>query len=236
MPPQIPPRESNDTVNFFKDIYENWSLPNTVAKLVVPRATVLLKQKVDEGEFGEVWQAEAHELYRRSTPCFVAVKCVKNPLDVHHHKLLMDEVTIHSQAGRHLNIVNLLGITLSARNVLLFENKIVKICDFGLAKQRSEYRMANQNARVPVRWMAPESLEQGLFSEKSDVWSFGVVIWEIFTFGAVPYKEAITEIGSQSVKTALQNGLRLAIPADCPKETLVLRSKSFLYINIGINY
>ncbi|XP_006832105.1 PREDICTED: receptor-type tyrosine-protein kinase FLT3 [Chrysochloris asiatica] len=78
---------------------------------------------------------------------------------------------------------------LAARNVLVTHGKVVKICDFGLARDimnDSNY-VVRGNARLPVKWMAPESLFEGIYTIKSDVWSYGILLWEIFSLGVNPY-------------------------------------------------
>ncbi|NXR26355.1 FLT3 kinase, partial [Cinclus mexicanus] len=78
---------------------------------------------------------------------------------------------------------------LAARNVLVTHGKVVKICDFGLARDvmnDSNY-IVRGNARLPVKWMAPESLFERTYTTKSDVWSYGILLWEIFSLGVNPY-------------------------------------------------
>ncbi|GAB0180388.1 receptor-type tyrosine-protein kinase FLT3 [Grus japonensis] len=78
---------------------------------------------------------------------------------------------------------------LAARNILVTHGKVVKICDFGLARDvvnDSNY-IVRGNARLPVKWMAPESLFEMTYTMKSDVWSYGILLWEIFSLGVNPY-------------------------------------------------
>lgn len=78
---------------------------------------------------------------------------------------------------------------LAARNILLAENNVVKICDFGLAK--TMYKDNNYKKKggelLPIKWMAIESIRDRIFSTQSDIWSFGIVLWEFFTLAKTPY-------------------------------------------------
>lgn len=117
---------------------------------------------------------------------------------------------------------------LAARNILLESQHQVKISDFGLSRALNtdhEYYRAMQGGKWPLKWYAPESYNYGTFSHKSDVWSFGVTIWEMYSFGKQPYGE---RKGAQAIK-AIDGGERLKCPDDCPLEVYDLMLKCWEY-------
>lgn len=102
---------------------------------------------------------------------------------------------------------------LAARNCFVASDRTVKIGDFGLARDiyETDYYRKGGKGLLPVRWMAPESLKDGIFTTSSDVWSFGVVIWEIVTYALQPYQGKSNEELLQFVG---KGGL-LRYPEDC---------------------
>ncbi|GFS73627.1 vascular endothelial growth factor receptor 3 [Nephila pilipes] len=106
---------------------------------------------------------------------------------------------------------------LAARNVLLAEDKVVKICDFGLAKDCYKYEnyVKKGDGPLPIKWMAIESIRDHVFTTKSDVWSFGILMWEFFTLGRNPYPGI--EVDEEFYKK-LSAGYRMERPDNCPED------------------
>ncbi|XP_031425684.1 platelet-derived growth factor receptor beta [Clupea harengus] len=101
---------------------------------------------------------------------------------------------------------------LAARNVLVCEGKLVKICDFGLARDimhDSNY-ISKGSTFLPLKWMAPESIFHNLYTSLSDVWSFGILLWEIFTLGGTPYPDLPM---NELFYNALKRGYRMSKPS-----------------------
>ncbi|ROT71986.1 PDGF- and VEGF-receptor related, isoform G [Penaeus vannamei] len=98
-----------------------------------------------------------------------------------------------------------------ARNILLCEKNVVKISDFGLAKDiyKDENYRKSKNAPLPVKWMSVEALRDGIFSTQSDVWAFGVVVWEMFSLGRTPFPGISVD---ENFVKKLESGLRMERP------------------------
>ncbi|XP_058042751.1 fibroblast growth factor receptor 3 isoform X4 [Ahaetulla prasina] len=109
---------------------------------------------------------------------------------------------------------------LAARNVLVTEDNVMKIADFGLARDvhNIDYYKKTTNGRLPVKWMAPEALFDRVYTHQSDVWSFGVLLWEIFTLGGSPYPG----IPVEELFKLLKEGHRMDKPANCTPDLYMI--------------
>uniref|UniRef100_A0A8C5UEL8 receptor protein-tyrosine kinase n=1 Tax=Malurus cyaneus samueli TaxID=2593467 RepID=A0A8C5UEL8_9PASS len=101
---------------------------------------------------------------------------------------------------------------LAARNVLVTEDNVMKIADFG-------WGFCGLGGRLPVKWMAPEALFDRIYTHQSDVWSFGVLLWEIFTLGGSPYPGVPVE----ELFKLLKEGHRMDKPSNCTNEYMMMR-------------
>ncbi|KAG8226290.1 hypothetical protein J437_LFUL002729 [Ladona fulva] len=101
-------------------------------------------------------------------------------------------------------------------NVLVSANRICKVADFGFARDVAANHVYERKSegRLPIRWMAPESLYDNIFTTKSDVWSFGVFAWEVVTLGSTPYPG----LAASDVMRKVRDGLRLEKPEHCRRE------------------
>ncbi|XP_011500594.1 PREDICTED: proto-oncogene tyrosine-protein kinase receptor Ret [Ceratosolen solmsi marchali] len=118
-----------------------------------------------------------------------------------------------SKGMAYLADIKLVHRDLAARNVLLAAGKVCKISDFGLTRDvyEDDAYLKRSKGRVPVKWMAPESLADHVYTSKSDVWSFGVLLWELVTLGASPYPG----VDVHNLYNLLKAGYRMEKPANC---------------------
>ncbi|KAK7913052.1 hypothetical protein WMY93_013263 [Mugilogobius chulae] len=105
---------------------------------------------------------------------------------------------------------------LAARNCLVGEKNVVKISDFGMSRQKEDgiYSAEGGMRQIPVKWTAPEALNFGRYTTESDVWSFGVLLWEVFSLGMIPY----TSFTNQQTRDQVEKGYRMPAPSGCPPE------------------
>eukprot|EP00042_Codosiga_hollandica_P058925 m.895756 g.895756 ORF g.895756 m.895756 type:complete len:756 (-) comp60001_c0_seq1:180-2447(-) len=125
-----------------------------------------------------------------------------------------------SSAMAYLELHNFIHRDLAARNCLVGENLLVKVADFGLARllSREDTYTAQEGAKFPIKWTAPEALSYNVFTSKSDVWAFGILLWELATYGKTPYPG----IDLFQVLEKLESGYRMPRPEGCPRPVYAL--------------
>uniref|UniRef100_A0A2K5R1X4 Fibroblast growth factor receptor 2 n=1 Tax=Cebus imitator TaxID=2715852 RepID=A0A2K5R1X4_CEBIM len=202
-----------------------------------PRDKLTLGKPLGEGCFGQVVMAEAVGIDKDKPKeaVTVAVKMLKDDATEKDLSDLVSEMEMMKMIGKHKNIINLLGACTQdgdsflflwcfeisyLSNVLVTENNVMKIADFGLARDINniDYYKKTTNGRLPVKWMAPEALFDRVYTHQSDVWSFGVLMWEIFTLGGSPYPG----IPVEELFKLLKEGHRMDKPANCTNELYMM--------------
>ncbi|CAL8276539.1 unnamed protein product [Merluccius merluccius] len=133
-----------------------------------------------------------------------------------------------SMGMKYLEGNNFVHRDLAARNVLLVTQHYAKISDFGLSKALTEeenYYKSKGHGKWPVKWYAPECMNYLKFSSKSDVWSFGVLMWEAYSLGQKPYKG----MKGNEVMQMIDSGKRMDPPVNCPPEMYELMKKCWTF-------
>ncbi|KAM8822605.1 tyrosine-protein kinase Yes-like [Spinachia spinachia] len=128
--------------------------------------------------------------------------------------LLVDMAAQIADGMAFIERMNYIHRDLRAANILVADNLVCKIADFGLARliEDNEYT-ARQGAKFPIKWTAPEAALYGRFTIKSDVWSFGILLTELVTKGRVPYPGMV----NREVLEQVERGYRMPCPQGCPE-------------------
>nr|CAH8865874.1 unnamed protein product [Trichobilharzia regenti] len=142
-------------------------------------------------------------------------KYLKRRPDVSVHTLteLMHQVAL---GMAYLESCKFVHRDLAARNVLLVTRHFAKISDFGMSKALnfgSDYYRAATAGKWPLKWYAPECIYYFRFDSKSDVWSYGITLWEVYSYGERPYRD----MKGAQILAMLDQGLRLSRPSRCPE-------------------
>ncbi|XP_061925568.1 ephrin type-B receptor 3 [Entelurus aequoreus] len=118
---------------------------------------------------------------------------------------------------KYLSDMNYVHRDLAARNILVNSNLVCKVSDFGLSRFLDDTSAdptytSSLGGKIPIRWTAPEAIAFRKFTSASDVWSYGIVMWEVVSYGERPY----WDMSNQDVMTAVEQDYRLPPPMDCP--------------------
>ncbi|XP_036300219.1 ephrin type-A receptor 2 isoform X2 [Pipistrellus kuhlii] len=128
---------------------------------------------------------------------------------------------------KYLANMNYVHRDLAARNILVNSNLVCKVSDFGLSRvleDDPEATYTTSGGKIPIRWTAPEAISYRKFTSASDVWSYGIVMWEVMTYGERPY----WELSNHEVMKAINEGFRLPTPMECPSAIYQLMMQCWL--------
>ncbi|KAG8524136.1 Tyrosine-protein kinase HCK [Galemys pyrenaicus] len=169
----------------------------------IPRESLKLEKKLGAGQFGEVWMGSLLDFLKSEEGS-------KQPLPK-----LIDFSAQIAEGMAFIERRNYIHRDLRAANILVSASLVCKIADFGLARiiEDNEYT-AREGAKFPIKWTAPEAINFGSFTIKSDVWSFGILLMEIVTYGRIPYPG----MSNPEVIRSLERGYRMPRPEHCPEE------------------
>uniref|UniRef100_G1L3E1 Tyrosine-protein kinase n=1 Tax=Ailuropoda melanoleuca TaxID=9646 RepID=G1L3E1_AILME len=126
----------------------------------------------------------------------------------------------------YLESKNCIHRDLAARNCLVGENNVLKISDFGMSRQEDGGVYSSSGLKqIPIKWTAPEALNYGRYSSESDVWSFGILLWETFSLGVCPYPG----MTNQQAREQVERGYRMSAPQHCPEDIFKIMTKCWDY-------
>lgn len=125
----------------------------------------------------------------------------------------------------YLESKNCIHRDLAARNCLVGDTHIVKISDFGMSREEEEYIVSDGLKQIPIKWTAPEALNYGKYTSLCDIWSYGVLVWEIFSKGGTPY-QGMTNTRAREL---IDSGYRMPAPEGTPDEVYQLMLRCWQY-------
>ncbi|XP_063374411.1 tyrosine-protein kinase Fer isoform X1 [Cydia amplana] len=126
---------------------------------------------------------------------------------------------------RYLESKNCIHRDLAARNCLVGDDHAVKISDFGMSREEEEYIVSGGMKQIPIKWTAPEALNYGKYTSLCDVWSYGVLMWEIFSKGETPY----AGMTNSRAREKIDSGYRMPAPEGCGEDVYALMLRCWEY-------
>ncbi|XP_056287993.1 tyrosine-protein kinase Fer isoform X2 [Pseudoliparis swirei] len=135
--------------------------------------------------------------------------------------------SVDAAAGMaYLESKNCIHRDLAARNCLVGEGSVLKISDFGMSRQEDDGIYSSSGLKqIPIKWTAPEALNYGRYSSDSDVWSYGILLWETFSLGVCPYPG----MTNQQAREQVEKGYRMSCPKCCPDDVYKVMQRCWLY-------
>ncbi|XP_041666439.1 tyrosine-protein kinase Fer isoform X2 [Cheilinus undulatus] len=135
--------------------------------------------------------------------------------------------SVDAAAGMaYLESKNCIHRDLAARNCLVGEGSMLKISDFGMSRQEDDGIYSSSGLKqIPIKWTAPEALNYGRYSSESDVWSYGILLWETFSLGVCPYPG----MTNQQAREQVEKGYRMACPQRCPDDVYKVMQRCWQY-------
>uniref|UniRef100_A0A0L8HJU6 Tyrosine-protein kinase n=1 Tax=Octopus bimaculoides TaxID=37653 RepID=A0A0L8HJU6_OCTBM len=130
-----------------------------------------------------------------------------------------------SSGMNYLESKNCIHRDLAARNCLVGENSVIKISDFGMSREEEMYVVSDGMKQIPIKWTAPEALNYGKYTSLCDVWSFGILMWEVFSSGLTPYQG----MSNAQAKERIDAGYRMPAPQGTPEEIYELMHRCWKY-------
>ncbi|CAD6187410.1 unnamed protein product [Caenorhabditis auriculariae] len=197
-------------INFMKSLAYHPHLVSMLGYVPDRKAPLLLVEYCEKGDLLHLIRSKRDEIIQGPS-------VYPNGLNI--KDLLMFSWQI-SSGLEYLNSAGCIHRDIAARNVLVDGTNTCKIGDFGLCRLTDSLLYTARGGRLPLKWMAPESLSTYEYSFKSDVWSYGVLLWELFSLGEVPY----ADIQTTDLLEHLRSGQRLSQPAFCPEEIFAVMS------------
>ncbi|XP_045687059.1 tyrosine-protein kinase Blk isoform X4 [Phyllostomus hastatus] len=168
----------------------------------IPRQSLKLVRRLGSGQFGEVWMGCLLDFLKTDEGSRLSLS------------RLIDMSAQIAEGMAYIEKMNSIHRDLRAANILVSETLGCKIGDFGLARIIDNEYTAQEGAKFPIKWTAPEAIHFGVFTIKADVWSFGILLMEIVTYGRVPYPG----MSNPEVIRNLERGYRMPRPDSCPPE------------------
>ncbi|XP_034402386.1 tyrosine-protein kinase Fer isoform X3 [Cyclopterus lumpus] len=135
--------------------------------------------------------------------------------------------SVDAAAGMaYLESKNCIHRDLAARNCLVGEGSVLKISDFGMSRQEDDGIYSSSGLKqIPIKWTAPEALNYGRYSSDSDVWSYGILLWETFSLGVCPYPG----MTNQQAREQVEKGYRMSCPKCCPDDVYKVMQRCWHY-------